>query len=113
MAAVGTPAPHDPVTRVRLHGVGHVRVHQHRPVTGRVTTVSVQREGRRCSVVLAGDGVPAEPLPATGAVTGIDMGIAHFLTTAGGGHTPNPGHGRRTADALADAQRAVTALPRV
>jgi putative transposase len=39
---------HDPVTRVRLHGVGHVRVHQHRPVTGRVKTISVQREGRRC-----------------------------------------------------------------
>jgi subtilisin family serine protease len=81
--------PHDPVTRVRLHGVGHVRVHQHRPVTGRVTTISVQREGR-CYVVLACDEVPAEPLPATGAVTGIDMGVHHFLTTAKGEHTPNP-----------------------
>ena len=78
MAAVGTPTPHDPVTRVRLHGVGHVRVHQHRPVTGRVKTISVQREGRRCYVVLAGDGVPAEPLPATGAVTGIDTGVEPF-----------------------------------
>jgi hypothetical protein len=37
--------PHDPVTRVRLQGVGHVRVHQHRPVRGRVKTVSVKREG--------------------------------------------------------------------
>jgi putative transposase len=105
--------PHDPVTRVRLQGVGHVRVHQHRPVTGRVKTISVKREGRQWYVVLACDEVPAEPLPATGAVTGIDMGIAHFLTTAEGEHKPNPRHGRRTADALADAQRAVTALPRV
>ena len=46
MAAAGTPTPHDPVTRVRLQGVGHVRVHQHRPVTGRVKTISVKREGR-------------------------------------------------------------------
>ena len=104
--------PHDPVTRVRLHGVGHVRVHQHRPVTGRVKTISVKREGRQWYVILACDEVPAEPLPATGAVTGIDMGIAHFLTTAKGEHKPNPRHGKRTADALADAQRAVKAFPR-
>jgi hypothetical protein len=63
-------------------------------------------------VILAGDEVPAEPLPATGAVTGIDMGIAHFLTTAEGEHKANPRHGKRTADALADAQRALKAFPR-
>ncbi|MGW7410620.1 RNA-guided endonuclease InsQ/TnpB family protein, partial [Streptomyces sp. NPDC054833] len=33
--------PHDAQTRVRLQGVGHVRVHQHRPVKGRVKTISV------------------------------------------------------------------------
>jgi putative transposase len=99
--------PHDSVTRVRLQGVGHVRVHQHRPVKGRVKTVSVKREGRQWYVVLACDQVPAEPLPATGAVTGIDMGIAHFLTTSEGVHLPNPRHGRRNAAALAGAQQAL------
>ncbi len=64
--------PRDCVTRVRLQGIGHVRVHQHRPVKGRVKTVSVKR-GRQWYVILACDNVPAEPLPATGAVTGIDM----------------------------------------
>jgi putative transposase len=39
--------PHDPVTRVRLQGVGHVKVHQHRPVAGKAKTISVKREGRR------------------------------------------------------------------
>ncbi|MEV8321434.1 transposase, partial [Streptomyces sp. NPDC059900] len=62
---------------------------------------------------LACDNVPAQPLPATGAVTGIDLGITHFLTTAEGGHLSNPRHGRRTAAALADAQRALETLPRV
>ncbi|MGW0697249.1 helix-turn-helix domain-containing protein, partial [Streptomyces sp. NPDC002738] len=37
--------PHDRVTRVRLQGVGHVKVNQHRAVVGRVKTVSVKREG--------------------------------------------------------------------
>ncbi|MFF4604402.1 RNA-guided endonuclease InsQ/TnpB family protein [Streptomyces sp. NPDC001339] len=104
--------PHDPVTRVRLQGVGHVRVHRHRPVKGRVKTVSVKREGRQWYVILACDEVPAEPLPATGAVTGIDMGIAHFLTTSEGEHIANPQHGRRNAEALAKAQRALKAFPR-
>ncbi|WP_405976264.1 transposase [Streptomyces sp. NBC_00988] len=104
--------PHDPVTRVRLQGVGHVRVHQHRPVRGRVKTVSIKREGRQWYVILACDEVPAEPLPATGTVTGIDMGVAHFLTTSEGEHQPNPRHGRRNAEALADAQRALKEFPR-
>ncbi|MEU8986531.1 transposase [Streptomyces sp. NPDC048558] len=104
--------PHDPVTRVRLQGIGHVRVHQHRPVKGYVKTISVKREGKRWYVVLACDQVEAEPLPATGAVTGIDMGVTHFLTTSGGAHVENPRHGKRNADALAKAQQALTAFPR-
>jgi putative transposase len=104
--------PQDPVTRVRLQGVGHVRVHRHRAVRGRVKTVSVKREGRQWYVILACDNVPAEPLPATGAVTGIDMGVAHFLTTSEGEHQPNPRHGKRNAEALAKAQRALKAFPR-
>jgi putative transposase len=40
-----------------------VRVHQHRPVKGRVKTVSVKREGKHWYVILACDEVPAEPLP--------------------------------------------------
>ncbi|MFI5966478.1 RNA-guided endonuclease InsQ/TnpB family protein [Streptomyces asoensis] len=104
--------PRDPVTRVRLQGVGHVRVHQHRPVKGRVKTVSVKREGRRWYVVLVCDNVPAEPMPATGAVTGIDMGVTHFLTTSEGAHVENPRHGKRNADALADAQRTLKEFPR-
>ncbi|MFF3917312.1 RNA-guided endonuclease InsQ/TnpB family protein [Streptomyces sp. NPDC001852] len=35
--------PHDRQTRVRFQGVGHVRVHQHCPVKGRVKTVSFLR----------------------------------------------------------------------
>lgn len=105
-------APHDPVTRVRFQGVGHVRVHQHRAVKGRVKTVSVKREGRQWYVILACDNVPAETLPATGAATGIDMGVNHFLTTSEGAHVANPRHGKRNAEALAEAQRALKAFPR-
>ncbi|MDQ0764781.1 transposase [Streptomyces canus] len=95
--------PHDPHTRVRLQGVGHVRVHQHRPVRGRVKTISVKREGNRWYVILACDEVPAEELPPTGAVVGIDMGITHFLTTSYGAHVPNPRFLEAAAGELAEA----------
>ncbi|MED7930142.1 transposase [Nonomuraea sp. LP-02] len=96
---------HPTATFVRLQGVGHVRVHQHRPVKGRVKTISVTREGARCYVVLSCDDVPAEPLPATGAAGGIDMGVASLVTTSDGEHLANPRHLAACADRLAAAQR--------
>jgi putative transposase len=104
--------PLDSVTRVRFQGVGHVRVHRHRAVTGTVKTVSVKREGTRWFVILSCDNVPARPLPVTNRVTGIDVGIAHFLTTSHGTHVPNPRHGRTAAVELEEAQRALSRCKR-
>lgn len=96
--------------RVYLHGIGEVRVHAHRRVNGVVKTISVKREGRRWHLILSCDQVPARPLPATGAVVGIDMGVTHFLTTSDGAHVANPRHLRRSAAGLAAAQREADAL---
>jgi putative transposase len=94
--------------RVRLQGIGQVKVRQHRPVTGTVKTISVKREGRRWYVVLSCDGVPGEPLLATGAVTGIDLGVASFLTTSDGTHIPNPRYLAASAARLTRAQQALS-----
>ena len=91
--------------RIRLQGIGHVQVTVHRPVVGVVKTIQVKREGRRWFVVLSCDDVPAEPLPVTGAVIGVDVGLASFLTTSDGEHVPNPRHGRTSAARLAQAQQ--------
>ncbi|GGJ29605.1 putative transposase [Streptomyces brasiliensis] len=103
--------PHDTQTRLRLQGVGHVRVHQHRPVQGRVKTIAVKREGRRWYVILACDEVPAEELPPTDAVIGIDMGTTHFLTASEGEHEPNPRFLGTVAQELAEAQRHLATFP--
>ncbi|MFD4904680.1 RNA-guided endonuclease InsQ/TnpB family protein [Kitasatospora purpeofusca] len=105
--------PHDPVTRVRLQGVGHVRVNQHRPVAGRVKTVSVKREGDRWFVVLTAEQEQPKPLPATGSAVGIDLGIANFIADSNGGFVPNPRHGRTAAAKLEAAQQALSRFPRV
>ncbi|MDA0636254.1 transposase [Nonomuraea sp. MCN248] len=98
---------HPSATFVRLQGIGHVRVHQHRPVKGWVKTIAVKREGSRWYVVLSCDHVPTETLTATGAVAGIDLGVAALVTTSGGEHVANPRHLVASADRLAAAQRAL------
>ncbi|MES4904834.1 MULTISPECIES: transposase [unclassified Streptomyces] len=104
--------PHDPVTRVRFQGVGHVRVHQHRPVVGKVKTISIKREGSRWYVVLTAEHNQPQRLPATGSVVGIDMGIAHFLADSHGGFVPNPRHGRKATAKLEAAQQALSRCKR-
>ncbi|MEV7808402.1 transposase [Microbispora sp. NPDC088329] len=98
---------HPTATFVRLQGVGHVRVHRHRPVKGRVKTISVTREGTRWYVILSCDDVPAEPLPQTGAAVGLDMGVASLVTTSNGEPLANPRHLASSAGRLAAAQRAL------
>jgi len=104
--------PHDPLTRVRFQGVGHVKVNQHRLVVGKVKTVSIKREGRKWFVVLTAEQARAEPLPATGSVIGIDLGVANYLVDSNGGFVPNPRHGRKAAAKLGAAQQALSRFPR-
>ncbi|WP_327248129.1 RNA-guided endonuclease InsQ/TnpB family protein [Streptomyces sp. NBC_01320] len=103
---------HDPVTRVRFQGIGHVKVHRHRPVVGHVKTVSVKREGKRWYVILTAERPRPEPLPATGSVVGIDLGIANFLADSNGEFVPNPRHGRKAAAKLEAAQQALSRCKR-
>ncbi|WP_256862946.1 transposase [Microbispora sp. GKU 823] len=98
---------HPTATFVRLQGIGHVRVHQHRPVKGRVKTISVKREGARWYVILSCDDVPAEPLRQTGAAVGLDMGVASLATTSDGDHLDNPRHLAGSAGRFVAAQQAL------
>ncbi|GLZ15754.1 hypothetical protein Acsp04_59890 [Actinomadura sp. NBRC 104425] len=73
----------------------HIRADD--PDGGRVKTISVERKGNRWFVVLPCDDVPAEPLPATGAAAGIDLGAACLVTTGDGTHVADPRHLAATA----------------
>jgi putative transposase len=97
--------PDNPTSRVRLQGVGHVKVRQHRPVAGRVKTVSVKREGDRWYVLLSCDDVPVQPLPPTGSTVGVDLGVASLVTVSEGRQIGNPRFLKRAAGQLTAAQR--------
>lgn len=105
------PTPDGPV-RVYLQGVGHVRVHAHRKVEGRVKTISVKREGSRWFAVLSCDDVPTETLPPVNAPVGVDMGVASFLTTSDGAQIPNPRPLETSGDRLVVAQQALSRCKR-
>jgi putative transposase len=72
-----------------FQAVGRVKVHQHRPVVGRVKTLQLKREGRRWYVVVVTEMDPVS-LPTTGREIGIDVGVARFLTTSDGEVVANP-----------------------
>jgi putative transposase len=100
-----------PATKqLKVQGVGHVQVRLHRnlPEGAVLGQVSVKREGSgrrpRWFVVIPLE-VQPDLLPTTGAVTGIDMGVASFLTTSEGKHVPNPRHLKASATKLAAAQQ--------
>ena len=79
------------MARVYLQGVGHVKVHVHRPVRGRVKTISLKREGRRWYVVLSCDDVPAAPLAHAGREIGLDVGVAGSRPRATARSSPTRG----------------------
>ena len=91
--------------RVYLQGIGQVKVTVHRQVQGRVKTIAVKRQGRRWMLVLSCDDVPANPLPATGAQAGIDVGVVTYATVSDGTTVDNPRWARQEATRLEVAQQ--------
>lgn len=76
--------------RVRLAGIGNVKIKLHRPYEGRVKQVGVTRDGDgHWYAMLCCDDVPATPLPATGRDVGVDVGITTFAALSDGSLVAN------------------------
>lgn len=76
---------------LRLFGVGKkIRMVLHRPVKGKIKTVTVKREGGHWYVSFACDLGPVTAAPSANPPVGVDVGITNFVTTSDGEHYPNP-----------------------
>jgi putative transposase len=75
--------------RLKLTGIGRVAVRWHRPLEGTPKTVRVTRRADGWYASIVCDTTP-QPLPATGASVGIDVGIASLVTTSDGERIPHP-----------------------
>ncbi len=91
-----------------LSKIGRIAVRWSRPLGGTPKTVAISHEADGWYAILSCTDVPAQPLPATGRETGIDVGLKVFLITAEGEVVENPRHYRRAEKQLAKAQRRVS-----
>ncbi len=93
--------------RLRLQGVGNIKVRLHRTTKGIPKAITVKRSGRRWWLSVRCAEVPAEPLPATGQSVGLDLGVGVLVATSDGELFGGPRFAKRSEDTLARAQQAL------
>jgi putative transposase len=76
--------------KLHLFGVGAVRIKLHRPIKGKIKTVTVKREADHWYVVFSCDLGDVKVEPSILPPVGIDVGLTHFLTTSDGETEANP-----------------------
>jgi putative transposase len=91
--------------RLRLQGIGEVKVHLHREMRGTPKAITVKREGRHWWVSFRCVDVPANPLPATGRAVGVDLGVVNLIATSDGLTVDGARLGRMAQFRLTQAQR--------
>ena len=73
-----------------LSKVGWLAVRWSRRLQGTPKTVTISREADGWYACFSCEGVPIQPLPATGQETGIDLGLESFARLCDGSQTANP-----------------------
>lgn len=90
---------------LRLSKIGDVRIKLHRPLTGKIKTLTITRSATGKWYACFSVEVEAQPLPASVRTVGIDVGLSHFATLSTGAQIGNPHFFLRDEKALAKAQR--------
>lgn len=95
--------------RLRLQGIGHIKVRQHRPLPEEATLrqVAVKRSCGRWYACFSLDDVAPRPLSATGQVVGVDLGISTFAALSTGELISGPRANRAASFEVRRAQRKV------
>ena len=93
--------------RLRVAGIGRLRVRWHRPMAGVIKTVRIRRQAGKWYACFACEGNDA-PLPPSGRSVGIDVGIHHLLATSDNEVVDNPRWYRHAQARLRILQRRVS-----
>ena len=75
--------------RLKISGIGRVRVRWHRPIEGKIKTVRIRRQAGKWYACFACE-VSEQDLAATGKAVGVDVGIHHLLATSENEVVENP-----------------------
>ena len=90
--------------RLYLQNVGYIKVKWHRPIDGKIKTLSVTRRNDKWYVSFFVE-YEAKPLPVTNKNIGIDVGLKSFISTSDGQQIDCPKYLRASERKLAKAQR--------
>ncbi|HEX8650223.1 MAG TPA: transposase [Pyrinomonadaceae bacterium] len=91
--------------RLSLSKIGDVRIKLHRPIEGKIKTLTITRSATGKWYACFSVEIEAQPLPANHKSIGIDVGLSHFATLSNGEQIANPRFFRTDEKALAKAQR--------
>lgn len=91
--------------KLRLSKIGDIKIKLHRPVEGKVKTLTVTRSATGKWYACFSVETEAQPLPANDKAVGIDVGLSAFATLSNGEQIANPRFFRTDEKALAKAQR--------
>lgn len=95
--------------RVRLAGIGKVKIKLHRPTEGTIKQASITLgSDGHWYIGFVCDGVQPKPLPSTGRSVGIDVGISKFAALSNGAMVANPRPYETAQRRLVKAQRRVS-----
>lgn len=92
--------------KLRVQGVGCLKVKLHRPVEGKIKTVTLKREAGKWYACFSVE-VAVQPLEPSMQAVGIDVGLETFAVLSDGTVIANPRQYRRAQAALRRAQRKV------
>ncbi len=94
--------------KLRVQHVGLVKVKQHRPLEGRIKTVTLKYEAEKWYAVFSCDLGASAVAPSSNPPVGLDVGLESFFTTSDGHHEPNPKYLKTALPALRRQARAVS-----
>lgn len=94
--------------RLKLFGIGRVRVRWHRPMEGDIKTVRIVYKAGQWYACFACEVADKPELPKTNCYIGIDVGITALLTTSDGEKVDNPKHYRAAQKKLRVVQRSLS-----
>lgn len=94
--------------KLYLQGIGNVKVRWHRPMEGKIKTLTVKREGGQWYAVFSVEYDAPPPMEPTGQSVGIDVGIKHFAAMSDGEVVDNPRYYETAQAELRRAQRVVS-----
>ena len=93
--------------RLCLTRIGDINIRLHRPITGKVKTCTVKREGDQWYVIFSCE-VEPQPLEVSDQAVGIDLGLLHLATLSTGETIEHPRYYRKGEKKLEKLQQALS-----